>query len=581
MVQRLLAITVLAFGICAARAAAVPVFANGQGVSCEVCHTTFPGMTRYGMMIMMTNFQILQRHLQDQALPIAARVYITSYLANKSQPGSTMVDDLSLLAGGFLGRNFTYYAEQHIIDGGTIGDTEQAWVSWNGLFHGTNSFQLGKYHTPFPFMPAHAWTLADYLLATQTTGQNDWVPNDARWGLAFNGMSNEFMYNLAYLTNSGPTQSALDYNSTNNPQAWDLNVSYGGMSIPFSVGAVGVSGRVALHSGSGNLFDGYDPFTREGLYLGYQTYAWHFQTMYYHGFDAHPDINEYNVSLNGFFFEAERDLGWRNHILVRYDVASSDTLNRQYILDVSHNIQPNIALIGEALAGPQRLPQFGLRLAYAGPYENGKRFVWNSTDIVSVVPAGNAGAAAPAPAVASVAASSPVAAGDANEGAKLAQANGCTGCHGATWRGALGPALYSIEHRMTFAAIAERIKSPTAPMPNFGFSQAQIDDIVSYLSSLDGGIDSGKPIVSLEPETPTDRATISVVFGGAPPQRVSALPIMQMGASTMQSPLVTLQPTANDPHRFLGHVTFSMGGPWIIRINYDGNVMDVPLSVGP
>lgn len=28
------------------QALAVPVFANGQGVSCEACHTTFPGMTR-------------------------------------------------------------------------------------------------------------------------------------------------------------------------------------------------------------------------------------------------------------------------------------------------------------------------------------------------------------------------------------------------------------------------------------------------------------------------------------------------------------------------------------------------------
>lgn len=165
---------------CSARTDAIPVFANGQGVSCETCHTTFPGMTRYGMMVMMSNFQILNRHLQDRALPVAARVYITSLLANKNQPGSTMVSDLSLLGGGFLGRNFTWYGEQHFIDSGQIGATEQLWLSWNGLLHGTNSLQVGKFHTPFPFMPAHAWTIGNYLLATQTTGQNDFNPNDAR-----------------------------------------------------------------------------------------------------------------------------------------------------------------------------------------------------------------------------------------------------------------------------------------------------------------------------------------------------------------------------------------------------------------
>ena len=113
------------------------MFANGQGVSCEVCHTTFPGQTRYGMMIMMTNFQILRRHLQDQALPIAVRVYITSYLANKSQFGSTAVDDLSFLAGGFLGPNF-YVLRRNNTSSITLRSAIRSKPgSWNGLFHGT------------------------------------------------------------------------------------------------------------------------------------------------------------------------------------------------------------------------------------------------------------------------------------------------------------------------------------------------------------------------------------------------------------------------------------------------------------
>ena len=98
------------------------------------------------------------------------------------------MSDLSLLGGGFLGKDFTWYAEQHIIDSGVIGQTEQVWLSWNGLFGGTNSLQVGKFHTPFPFMPAHAWTPSGYLLAEQTTGQNDFNAAEARWGVAFSGM---------------------------------------------------------------------------------------------------------------------------------------------------------------------------------------------------------------------------------------------------------------------------------------------------------------------------------------------------------------------------------------------------------
>ena len=583
VLARVVCAAAIAFFVLSAPARAVPVFANGQGVSCETCHTTFPGMTRYGMMVMMTNFQILNRHLQDQALPISARLYIQSVLANQDHPGTTIVQDLSLLGGGFLGRNFTWYAEQHIIDSGFIGQTEQLWLSWNGLLHGTNSLQVGKFHTPFPFMPAHAWTISPYLLATQTTLQNTFNPNDARWGVAFNGMSNEFMYNLSWLTNSGPTSDALDYNNQLNPNVIDLNVSYGGMSIPWSVGLVGMRGWAPLHDPVTTDFAGTDPFTREGLYLAYQDDAWHFQTMYYHGQDSNPDIGVGNIPLNGFFLEAERDIGWQNHVLLRYDVASSDTLNRQVVMDLSHNVLPNLALIGEVAGYPDARPQFAFQVAYGGPYRYGKRFLSNFqvVPVSNLVPAASAAPSA-APIVTETvapAAGAPVNAADA--GAKLVQANGCEGCHGAGLKGgSVGPRLVGIEHKLSADQIAQAIRAPKAPMPNFGFSEGDIGNIVAYLSSLDGGASGATPVVTFDPATPTDVATISVRFPGTPPKSVRVLPIMQMGASTMQTREVDLAPSSSDPHVFTGRVVFSMGGPWTVRVEYDGQTMNVPLNVG-
>ena len=558
-----------------AKAEAIPVFANGQGVSCETCHTTFPGMTRYGMMVMMSNFQILNHQLQDQALPISVRLYITSAFGNKNVKGSTQVSDLSILSGGFLGKDFTWYNEQHVISGGQIGDTEQVWLSWNGLLGGTNSLQVGKFHTPFPFMPAHAWTISTYLLAAQTTGQNIFNPDDARWGVAFTGMSNEFMYNLSYLTGSDPMGNALNFNKAVNPRAVDANVSYGGMSIPWSVGLVALRGDAPVLDPDSGDFIASDRFTREGVYAAYQDNRWHFQTMYYHGFDNNPDIVVENVPFNGFFFETERDLGWRNHVALRYDVASSDTLNRQYVLDIAHNFQPNVALVGEVLTGPQQRPQIALQLAYGGPWVPGKRILSN-LHMVPAIP--SLGAAAPAPAPAAT----PAATGaDANNGAKLVQANGCAGCHGANLAGGrIGPALYGIEHRFSDAQVADFIVNPRAPMPNFGFSSAQVSDIVAYLTTLDGGINNTKPVVTFTPATPTDQATVTVTFPGAPPHSVTVLPVMHMGVGTHHTALVQLQPLPSDPHTFTGRIEFSMGGPWIVQIQYDGHELDVPLGVG-
>ena len=173
---------------------------------------------------------------------------------------------------------------------------------------------------------------------------------------------------------------------------------------------------------------------------------------------------------------------------MRYDVASSDTLQppvrcRRF---AQHSTEHRRDRREAGSRDRNRRPQFGFRLAYGrGRTRAGSAsYGTGSTDIVSVVPANaslppqrrcNPAAGGSVP--------TPVTTGDANRGANIAQANGCAGCHGAAWRGGLGPALYGIEHRLSFAAIADHIKNPTAPMPNFGFTQAQIADIVTYLSS--------------------------------------------------------------------------------------------------
>jgi len=159
--------------------------------------------------------------------------------------------------------------------------------------------------------------------------------------------------------------------------------------------------------------------------------------------------------------------------------------------------------------------------------------------------------------------------------------NDCAGCHGAGLKGGgIGPALYGIEHKLSNDAIAGFIRNPRAPMPNFGFTEAQISDIVAYLGSLDGGLGNTMPVVTFSPAAPVDQATISVTFPGTPPTNVRVLPVMHMGTSTHHTAQVQLQPSPTDPHTFTGRIEFSMGGPWTVQIEYDGHELDVPLSVG-
>jgi hypothetical protein len=174
------------------------------------------------------------------------------------------------------------------------------------------------------------------------------------------------------------------------------------------------------------------------------------------------------------------------------------------------------------------------------------------------------------------AAAGPAASADLNAGATLVQANGCAGCHGATLRGGIGPSLVGIERRRPTARITAAIATPTAPMPTFPFSAAQIGDIVAYLSSLDGTGHAPIATVAFAPSAAS--AVLSVRFRGWPPTRVTAHTVMQMGSRAMDGTVVTLHPT-NDPKLWRATIVFSMSGPWTIDVDYDGRHLKVPANV--
>lgn len=165
---------------------------------------------------------------------------------------------------------------------------------------------------------------------------------------------------------------------------------------------------------------------------------------------------------------------------------------------------------------------------------------------------------------------------DVNAGAALAQANGCAGCHGAAYGGGIGPKLVGIEHRRSAAAIAAAIAKPTAPMPTFPFTAAQIADIVAYLSTLDGS--ALRPTATLHFTGP-QTALLTVRFMHPPPNPVVALPSMGMSDGTMTGAPVTLAP-ASDRRVWRGTVRFSMSGAWTIDVAYGTHHITVPVNVG-
>jgi hypothetical protein len=151
----------------------------------------------------------------------------------------------------------------------------------------------------------------------------------------------------------------------------------------------------------------------------------------------------------------------------------------------------------------------------------------------------------------------------------LIAAYGCRACHATDLDGVGG--------RRTQAQIAAAILHPKAPMPNFGFTAAQANDIAAYLAQAESPTHA--PVVTVSPEHPSDYANVTVTFSGMPPKSVRIVALMTMGGMKMHSATVTMA-SGKDPHVFTGRVNFPMDGTWTLHVVYDGASFDRRIDVG-
>jgi len=100
-------------GIAAPKPAeSIPVFANGQSVSCEQCHNAPPNLNAYGRYIMATNFsKVLDAHAQmrdNQKDPISLVVAETLEHSRSTLPKRSSASSSSLRRVSWPRRD--YYA---------------------------------------------------------------------------------------------------------------------------------------------------------------------------------------------------------------------------------------------------------------------------------------------------------------------------------------------------------------------------------------------------------------------------------------------------------------------------------------
>jgi len=449
-------------------AQAIPVFANGQGVSCEQCHTAPPNLTPYGRYIMATNFsKVLDAHAQmRENLKDPASLIVTGNGSNTPDPTlpKVFLGLAQLNSAGYLGQDVTYYASVPIVDGGFPAQgVDQLWGAYNGFSSGNGSLQVGKFPTPF-FAPwlSQSLSLAGYGLAAMPVGLNTVGVGDNRWGTSYTQIGgNGLVANVAFVTNTGPLERA--YNSNMNSvtagaegQSYVVSLQQMGIASHFTGGIAAMSGTFPLPSGAQDTFN-----RTMGLVSYSTTPKYSLIAMALIGHDNNPNDGASRASgSNGWSFEGiYTPLNWL-HLDARYERTNDGLgmIQNNYVGDIAFSIMPNLVVTLENVSSVGSRPVMSYQVLWAGPWVEHR-----------------------SAALAATATASPEV---LKSGQKLFAAN-CAACHGANGEGGAGPNLHGIAARKSLDQTIAFIESPSGGMPKLypaTLTAAQVRDVATYIS---------------------------------------------------------------------------------------------------
>jgi len=463
-------------------AQAVPMFAKRTGASCGLCHTVFPGLSNYGMMVMMSNLSMLPYH-SSQDTGFTSFVVEQTYLSKPDgvpAPPKLFLNNLGILNGGFIGPHVTYYLEQHIVDGGFIGGTDQLWVAYNELFAGSGSLQVGKFHTPFPFMPAHRVTISPYATTSFTIGGNNFNEDDSHWGVTLGQMRGALMYSISALGDNsliGPGAFQL-FGSTNRSLDFNL-MTMSDNALNYGVGLISGFAPAAADRAAA------DRFNRSAVYLQYVppgNQRLQVQAVAQLQNDSDPLGTRVATHNHGGFVEAQYNLRRGNWGVLRWDDQSGPSPVNGATLDFIHQFTPNskITIEGRSL---NTGGQFNMSVEWAGPWS--RRNVL-AQPVLGSMP-GMSGMNMGGPQELS-ALNVALSRGDSVAGHAMFESHNCASCHGAGGGGGgIGPRLIGAANSLQPSQLYDYIRHPRAPMPNFGLSDSDIADLVAYVVSLTPG----------------------------------------------------------------------------------------------
>jgi hypothetical protein len=282
---------------------ATSIFAREYGLSCDRCHTVVPLLNTFGENFKSNGYRISGLR-QTPAIPLSTSVLTTYQSSGDEGHAHAGVNEWRLQSGGALGSAVTYYIEDYVIDGGSPGALDQAWIQYDSnTAHPTAKTDIrlraGKMYLPLPvYADTYRPTLTPYPLFEQSVGSNSFVLDteeaalDAAAGNDYDGLS-------AHVTVSASNVAVI--------------AGHHSGAVDFSAYHVQGSSRI----GASN-----DGFWRQGLVAAvkYRRLTW--TTVVQNGYDANADGLGGSRSSGGAFSQLQWTAGKRTMAVARVERTS-------------------------------------------------------------------------------------------------------------------------------------------------------------------------------------------------------------------------------------------------------------------
>lgn len=234
----------------AGSAVAMPIFAQGYGVTCNTCHTQVPLLNADGREDQRTGYGLLDRKKLARALPVwigESANYNSTAGAGTGTPRYSF-GNLALHGAGYITPDLTFHIQQWITQSDQPGGVDTFWVAYHNLFHRDGHLFIGKVLNPAPSPYSQDFAL-DGASASSTVGEHNWAATYSnRWGARMAYVRKALDVEAGYYLSSKDLNGITDFGPGDKTFQW--KIAYARADVPVEVGLFGSIGSVPVSTGT-------------------------------------------------------------------------------------------------------------------------------------------------------------------------------------------------------------------------------------------------------------------------------------------------------------------------------------------